>query len=67
MIRSNPSTILPASAKCRSSAFTLVELIIVVLIIGIIAAVAVPRFSESLMYHRAEAAAKRIQVDLGLA
>jgi prepilin-type N-terminal cleavage/methylation domain-containing protein len=53
-------------AKARK-AFTLVELVIVVLIVGIMAAVGVPRFIDSISYHRAEAAAKRIRLDIELA
>jgi len=47
--------------------FTAVEMVIVVLIVGIFAAVAVPRFVGSLNYHRVRAAAQRIQADLELA
>lgn len=45
--------------------FTLAELVIVVLIIGILAAVTAPKFADTLHGTRAEAAAKRIKVDLG--
>ena len=49
------------------AAFTLIEMVIVVLIMGIMAAVAAPRFSDSLCRFRAEAAARRIAADLTLA
>lgn len=42
-------------------------MVIVVLILGIIAAVAVPRYVDSLAHFRVEAAAKRINADLWLA
>lgn len=54
-------------ARGRRAALTIVELVIVVLIIGILAASAVPAFHRSLTYHRAEAAAQRIRADLMLA
>lgn len=53
-----------ANDRARRCGFTLVELTIVVLITGIMVAVAVPRFVDALSYHRAEAAAKRIEADL---
>ncbi len=44
--------------------FTLAELVMVVLIIGIITAVAAPKYIDSLSRYRAEAAAQRIATDL---
>ena len=61
------SSTVSCSLLLRRRAFTLIELVIVVLIMGIMAAAAAPRFNKSLCYHRAESAAKRIKADLELA
>lgn len=45
----------------------MIDLVITVMVIGIMAAVAVPRFVGSLQRYRVEAAAKRVQADLGFA
>ena len=47
--------------------FSLAELLCVVVIIGILSAIAVPRFSNSIALQRVDAAARRIVVDLKLA
>ena len=49
----------------RRSAFTFVELILVVLIVGILASTAAPRYGAALSYHRAELAARKLAADLG--
>ncbi|HUU82229.1 MAG TPA: GspH/FimT family pseudopilin [Phycisphaerae bacterium] len=57
-------------ARCRggiAQAFSLIELVIVVSIIGVVAAIAAPRFANSIARQRAEGAAKRIAADLALA
>ena len=56
-----------ATTSPRRTAFTLVELVIVVLIIAIMSAVGVPRFASTLEVHRAKAAATRVKADLDLA
>lgn len=52
--------------RCRR-AFTLVDLTITVLIIGIMSAVATPKFVDAMIYRRADAAANRVAADLNLA
>ena len=51
----------------RRSAFSLAELICVIVIISIITAIAAPRFSNSLALQHIEAAGRRIVVDLAFA
>jgi len=48
-------------------AFTLVELVIVTVILGIFAGIAVPRYSNFVAQNRAESAARRIAADIALA
>ena len=47
--------------------FTLIELVISILILGIVAAVATPSFAEAMISYRIEAAAKRIVADFNYA
>jgi len=49
------------------SGFSLIELLVVIAVIAIWAGIAIPRVANSLSYHRAEAAARRIVRDLELA
>lgn len=51
----------------RARGFSLIEMMIVVLIIGIVVASVAPRFAASLELYRVQAAAQRIQADLSLA
>jgi prepilin-type N-terminal cleavage/methylation domain-containing protein len=57
---------LSAGGLCavRRPAFTIVELSIVMLIMGIFAAVTAPAFLDSLLFHRVETAARRVKADI---
>lgn len=56
----------PATLR-RRRALTIVELVVVVLVMGMLAAVATPAFLDSLLFHRVESAARRVKADLELA
>ena len=61
-------TVVRKSIDSRQRAgFTLAEMMITVLIIGIMAAVAAPKYADSLSRFRVEAAAKRVAADLKFA
>ena len=55
------------AAPSRPGGFTLFELVIVLSIMGVIAAIAVPRYARSVASYRAEAAARRVGADLMIA
>ena len=54
-----------APAQCRR-AVTIIELVIVVMVMSIMAAVAMPSFLDSLLFHRVESAARRVKADIEL-
>lgn len=60
-------TVMKATNRYRRRGFTLAELTIVVLIIGILSAASVPKLLNSVDFFHVEAAAKRIKQDLELA
>ena len=51
----------------RHAGFTLIDLIVVMAIIAIVAAIATPRYANALTRYRAEAAARRVAADFELA
>ncbi len=58
---------IPRKLQLGRGAFTIVELVIVMLVMSIFAAAATPVFLESLLLHRVESAARRVKSDLELA
>jgi prepilin-type N-terminal cleavage/methylation domain-containing protein len=52
--------------KLKRAAFSLVELMMVLVIMAMFAALAAPRYANSLSRYRAEAAARRIAADLAM-
>ena len=56
----------PPAPRRRSRAFSLVELVIVLCIIALVSAMAIPRYAGATARYRLDAAAKRIATDLAL-
>lgn len=54
------------AVRVPQRAFSLIEVVIVMLIMSIFAAVAAPRFHDSLLYHRVECAARRVKADIDM-
>jgi prepilin-type N-terminal cleavage/methylation domain-containing protein len=62
-----PQSRRPAGFSRRPAGFSLFELLFVIAIIAIVAAMAMPRYGRSVARYRAECAAKRVAADLALA
>jgi prepilin-type N-terminal cleavage/methylation domain-containing protein len=56
-----------ARARRRTPGFSLIELVLVMTIIAVLSAIAVPRYADALARYRADAAANKIVADLGYA
>jgi len=52
------------SLPCRCSGFTLLEVVTVLVIVTIVAAIAMPRYHDAAVRYQAEMAARRIAADL---
>lgn len=53
-----------ASVADRSRAFSIIELVIVLLVMSVLTAIAAPAFMDSLLFHRVESAARRLKSDI---
>jgi prepilin-type N-terminal cleavage/methylation domain-containing protein len=65
--RNNPRRVAGPLPAVRRRAFSLFELLFVVAIIAIIAAMGMPKYGRSVARYRAECAARRVAADLTLA
>lgn len=59
-----PSPFRQPATNRKRSAFSLVDLTLTALILGIVAAVATPRFASAVQYYQVDAAARRIEADI---
>lgn len=66
-VRVGPVRVRGRGRPGRHRAFTLVELIITIGVLGTLAAIAIPRYHSAVVRHRVELAAQRIAADLDLA
>lgn len=57
----------PCSRPTRRDAFTLIELVTVMMILGILSGVAAPRYLDALSERRVDCAARRVAADLRFA
>jgi prepilin-type N-terminal cleavage/methylation domain-containing protein len=63
----NPKRPAKTPSAARWPGFTLIELILVVIIVAVLSTIAIPRYMNSQMKYRADAAARRVAADLQVA
>jgi prepilin-type N-terminal cleavage/methylation domain-containing protein len=66
-MHTQPTNATPVQGPSARRGFSLIELVLVMTIISILAAIAVPRYANALARYRADAAARRIITDLAYA
>ncbi|MEZ6190759.1 MAG: GspH/FimT family pseudopilin [Phycisphaerales bacterium] len=66
-MHTQPTNATPVQGPSARRGFSLIELVLVMTIISILAAIAVPRYANALARYRADAAARRVVADLDYA